>query len=131
LISIREVTILFELKDILKEDSMNLSQTRLSFSNKATTPNFANLLIKKQSTQHLMRNIFMIFALSVLTGCVTDLRVSRHNDTTLTNAQADVIFGSMGQVIRDSNTPADFACAPDYGTIDGVSYDPSKNCQRY
>jgi hypothetical protein len=82
-------------------------------------------LRKNQNSQLVTRYIPLFFLLFFLTGCITDLQVKRHPSVPMSNTTADDILNQFGLVIRVADTTNDFACASQYGTVDGVTYQPA------
>ncbi len=50
-----------------------------------------------------------------LTGCVTELSVSRSSNAALSTSNADGILGDFSEVIYTADSSNDFACAEDFG----------------
>lgn len=51
-----------------------------------------------------------------LSGCVTELTVSRSTASSLSNSNADSILGDFSAVINIADSGSDFACAEQFGT---------------
>ena len=71
--------------------------------------------------------LVLLAVLAMLTsgGCLTELTVRRHSTVPVSNALANSILGDFSSVINTSDTPTDFACAGDFGTIGDTTFMPA------
>ena len=71
--------------------------------------------------------LVLLAVLAMLTsgGCLTEVTVRRHSTIPVSNALASSILGNFGSVINTSDTPTDFACAGDFGTIGDITFMPA------
>lgn len=57
--------------------------------------------------------VLMVCLAVLVSGCVTDISVSRHPSVSLSNTQAQQILAEFTSVISVSDSPSDIACATD------------------
>ncbi len=82
---------------------------------------------RKRSPRKIFPRIIPLLALVLISAgaCSTQLSVRRHTTVGLTDAQATSILNDFGTLVRTSDTATDFACASDFGKINGIQTQPA------
>jgi hypothetical protein len=67
----------------------------------------------------------LLLVLLTSAGCLTNLTVRRHSTIPVSNALASSILGDFSSAVNTADTPTDFACAGDFGTIGTTTFMPA------